>query len=163
MARNVERERKFLVTGLPRGRWAREEIAQGYLAVEGKGGSEVRVRRVGKTYVITVKRGTGAEREEREVEVAAEVGRALWPLTEGRRLEKVRYRIPHGRETIEVDVYRGRLKGLVVAEVEFGSAAAMRRFEPPGWFGREVTGQKAYSNSVLATSPGMGGKGRRAR
>jgi adenylate cyclase len=53
---------------------------------------------------------------------------------------------------IELDVYRGRLRGLAVAEVEFPSAAAMKRFKPLPWFGREVTGRSAFSNSKLATS-----------
>jgi adenylate cyclase len=45
----------------------------------------------------------------------------LWRLTVGRRLEKTRYRIPLGRLTIELDVFHGKLRGLIVAEVEFAS------------------------------------------
>jgi CYTH domain-containing protein len=67
-------------------------------------------------------------------------------------LKKVRYKIPHEGLTIEVDVYRGKLRGLRIAEVEFASAAALRRFVPPAWFGKEVTGYKSFSNSELAAS-----------
>jgi len=51
---------------------------------------------------------------------------------------------------VELDVYRGLLEGLVVAEVEFESAEESRRFAPPTWFGDEVTNNKHYKNSSLA-------------
>jgi CYTH domain-containing protein len=38
-----------------------------------------------------------------------------------------------------------------VAEVEFPTLAACRRFKAPTWFGNEVTGVKRYSNVRLAT------------
>ena len=40
--------------------------------------------------------------------------------TEGRRLRKTRYDVPYGDHVIEVDIYAGSNKGLIVAEVEFG-------------------------------------------
>ena len=80
------------------------------------------------------------------------MARSLWPLTRGLRITKVRYEIPYGALTIELDVYRGAARGLAVAEVEFRTDRAVRRFVPPDWFGREVTGRKAYSNSQLAVT-----------
>ena len=50
----------------------------------------------------------------------------------------------------EVDVYGGTLAGLCVAEVEFASEADAASFDPPGWFGRELTGDPAWSNAALA-------------
>jgi adenylate cyclase len=65
---------------------------------------------------------------EEEMEIDAERFTRLWPLTEGRRLEKTRYLIPgSGDLTIELDVYSGGLRGLMVAEVEFGSEDAATR------------------------------------
>ncbi len=76
---------------------------------------------------------------------------ALWALTEGKRLRKTRYDIPwHGGRTVELDVYAGRLEGLWVAEVEFDDEASARAFEPPEFFGREITGDPAYRNEKLA-------------
>jgi CYTH domain-containing protein len=74
----------------------------------------------------------------------------LWPATAGRRLHKVRYEVPWKNVTIEVDVYHGSNHGLVVAEVEFPSQSSCRKFKPPAWFGREITGEKRYSNVKLA-------------
>jgi CYTH domain-containing protein len=42
----------------------------------------------------------------------------LWPLTEGRRIEKTRYELPHGDVTIELDEFGGDLEGLLLAEAE---------------------------------------------
>ena len=36
---------------------------------------------------------------------------------------------------IEIDIYRGRHAGLVVAEVEFPDTASCRRFKAPGGLG----------------------------
>ena len=78
----------------------------------------------------------------------------LWPLTDGRRIEKTRYELPHGDATIELDEFGGQLEGLLLAEVEFDSVEASERFDPPGWLGRDVTGDPAYSNRVLAERAG---------
>jgi adenylate cyclase len=147
-----EIERKFLVRRLPTSlkRSRRYMIAQGYLSAE-PGGRHVRLRKKGKVASLTFKVGRGNAREEREIRLSPKQFSALWPATRGRRLRKVRYEIPWKRHKIEVDIYRGENNGLVVAEVEFPSHAARRRFKPPGWFGREVTGEKRYSNLRLAT------------
>lgn len=36
-------------------------------------------------------------------------------------------------------------------EIEFDEAADYNHFHPPVWFGKEVTGQREYSNSFLST------------
>jgi CYTH domain-containing protein len=71
-------------------------------------------------------------------------------LTEGRRAFKVRYKVRCGKRTVEVDVYRGPLEGLVTAEVEFPDEESAREFRPPDWLGREVTGDERYKNESLA-------------
>jgi adenylate cyclase len=63
----------------------------------------------------------------------------------------VRYEFPWKKFVIEIDIYRGEHAGLVVAEVEFPNHSSRKKFKPPGWFGREVTGNKRYSNLRLAT------------
>ena len=148
---NREIERKFLVKQLQEKLKRRRHypIAQGYLASE-PGGRHVRLRKKGKTASLTFKVGRGAHREEREVKLSPKQFAALWPGTAGRRLRKLRYEIPWRNLMIEIDVYRGKHSGLVVAEVEFPDLATCREFKPPRWFGREVTSQKRYSNVRLA-------------
>ncbi len=147
-----EIERKFLLKQLPeRLKQARRcVIAQGYLAAE-PGGRHVRLRKKGKTASLTFKVGRSAHREEREIKLSPKQFAALWPATVGRRLYKLRYEMPWKNFLIEIDIYRRKHKGLVVAEVEFPNRTACRKFKAPAWFGREVTGNKRYSNVRLAT------------
>ena len=153
-----EIERKFLVPVLPAGLLAAhpaEPFVQGYLTAGEEGApAEVRVRRRGdRAAVLTVKSaGGGVSRVEVELPLTTEDFAALWPLTAGRRLEKTRHRVPGPAPglVIEVDVYAGTLAGLVVAEVEFPDLAAAARFQPPPWFGREVTDDAAFRNAALA-------------
>ena len=148
---NREIERKFLVKSLPDNfKQARHFIIdQGYLATE-SAGRQVRLRKAGSAVSLTFKVGRSSHREEREIKLSPKQFAALWPGTAGRRLRKVRYEIPWNNVMIEIDIYRGRHAGLVVAEVEFPDIANCRRFKAPSWFGREVTGTKRYSNVRLA-------------
>jgi adenylate cyclase len=148
----VEIERKFLVGANPPEQEQSQStrIEQGYIAIEDDG-TEVRIRRRDGAAVLTVKSGRGRSRLEEEIAIDAERFARLWPLTEGRRLEKTRYLIPAGAGlTIELDVYSGALAGLMVAEVEFGSEEAGDAFEPPEWFGSEVTDDVRFKNQTLA-------------
>jgi adenylate cyclase len=148
----VEIERKFLVGANPPvlEQSRSKRIEQGYIAIEADG-TEVRVRRRDGAAVLTVKSGGGRSRVEEEIAIDAERFARLWPLTEGRRLEKTRYLIPaEAGLTIELDVYSGALAGLMVAEVEFDSEEAGDAFEPPAWFGSEVTDDVRFKNQTLA-------------
>jgi adenylate cyclase len=155
----VEIERKFLVEQVPDelSRYPSDEIEQGYLAVTDEG-TEVRLRRYGTQMFITIKGGGDEARVEEEIELDPRRFDSLWPLTEGRRLGKRRYRIPAGGDlTIELDVYEGRLAGLVTAEVEFDSTRAAAAFEPPPWLRHEITDDPRYKNKRLATADGPPG------
>jgi len=147
MAREIER--KFLVDRMPEeiARVPEEEVAQGYLAT---GDDEVRVRRRGGAHVLTVKQGSGLSRAEVEVPLPAAAFEELWPLTEGRRVEKTRRVVGIDGHKVEVDVYRGPLSGLVTAEVEFDDDHVAGGFSPPSWMSRELTGDRRYSNQRLA-------------
>ena len=128
----IEIERKFLVAEPPDDldRWPSTAIEQGYLAIAADG-TEVRIRRRAGAATLTVKSGASRTRVEEELDIQPERFERLWPLTEGRRIEKTRYEIDADGRTIELDVYAGALKGLVVAEVEFDSEDAADAFAPP--------------------------------
>jgi len=146
----IEIERKFLLKSLPgeishlRG----TEIKQGYLA-HGET-REIRVRIYGNRHFLTVKDGTGLKRREVEIPIDRAQFDALWPLTEGCRIEKTRSRLRHGDHTLEIDRYTGSLAPLVMAEVEFRSAGEAGLFRKPAYFGEEVTGKLEYHNAFLA-------------
>ena len=145
----MEIERKFLVPDPPPLEGTRSDpVEQGYLSLGPEG--EVRLRRRGNALLLTVKRGAGLVRDEQEVELSPEQFEALWPLTEGRRLRKRRHLVEHDGHEVELDVYEGELDSLAVAEVEFSDEAKAESFQPPPWFGEEVTGDHEYKNESLA-------------
>jgi len=149
-----EVERKFLLRRFPSLAGlvvTPQRVEQGYLP-----GSRLveRVRRVrdaaGERYYRTVKLGSGISRLEVEEPCDPGVFRVLWRLTRGRRVSKVRYRVPHEGLVWEIDRFRGR--PLVLAEVELPFAEAEVALPP--WLeavlDREVTGDPAYVNLNLA-------------
>ncbi len=147
----TEVERRFLVpTDVEVSASSSErQLMQGYLAVDGS--VSVRLRRSDDTWVLCVKGGHGLIRTEVERDVSDAEADAMWPLTEGRRISKVRRRIGlAGGLTAELDEFGDELAGLRIVEVEFDSAHDAERFEPPSWFGTEVTDDSRWSNSNLA-------------
>ncbi len=151
MSCGSEIERKFLVAEVPADLAAHpaEPIEQGYVAIDRA--VETRLRRRAGRALLTVKSGAGRVRVEEEFEIDDRRFESLWPLTEGRRVTKTRYEIPGpGGLTIELDRYTGDLDGLYLVEVEFESEAASDEFDPPAWFGPEVTDDHRYANRALA-------------
>jgi CYTH domain-containing protein len=148
-----EIERRFLIgdpKSVSRHASSSERIEQGYVAIDSNG-THVRVRKLGEQTVLTAKQGSGRDRFEAELEIDGSDFEDLWPLTEGRRIAKRRHYGDAGDGAeFEADVFDGPLRGLVVVEVEFDSADESERFQPPDWFGREVTDDERYSNVKLA-------------
>jgi CYTH domain-containing protein len=153
MPSTTEVERKFLLPRVPRDLASRnpETIRQGYIAVH-PDGTEVRVRDESRRRFTLTAKGVGdLARAEVSIAITRDEFDRLWRLTAGRRLEKTRFRIPTGKLAIEVDVYGGHLRGLQIAEVEFPTDEEAGAFEPPEWFGHEVTGDRRYKNQALAS------------
>lgn len=148
---SCEIERKFLVKTLPDNlaHIKYEKILQGYLTIKNRD-FEVRFRKKGTKYFQTIKRGTGLNREEVEIELSKEQFVTLWPLTEKHRIVKCRYKIPHGQYVIELDIYNDKFKGMIAAEVEFPSEREAGEFQPPDWLGREITEEVSLQNNNLA-------------
>jgi CYTH domain-containing protein len=150
MAREIER--KLLVEQLPDDldAWSAQRLEQGYLAIADA--AEIRIRRAnGGEAWLTVKSAPGLSRVEEELTLDPGAFERLWPLTDGRRLVKVRHTRQDAPGVIfELDVYEGALAGLVTLEVEFTSEEDARAWAPPPWAGHDVTGDKAYANQTLA-------------
>jgi CYTH domain-containing protein len=149
----MEIERKFVLSEMPDEGvlGVGEPLRQGYVAEEGD--VAVRVRIAQQAATLTIKAGGGLARSEVEVPISSDDAEELWAHTAGRRIEKTRHRVAvggGGDRVADVDVYAGELSGLCTAEVEFDSEDDAAAFVPPGWFGREVTGERGWSNSALA-------------
>lgn len=142
-----EIERKFLIDSIPFDleKYEYLEIIQAYIAVDTTG-TEVRIRKIGKKYLQTVKSKGDLIRNEYEFEISKEQFDNLWLFTEGKRLKKNRYFIDIEQHTITIDVYDDSLNGLKVAETEFKNKEEAEAFISPKWFGKEVTSDNRYKN-----------------
>ena len=148
MAKEIER--KFLVKNLPSELTSFQnfELLQGY--IPHTEAVEERVRMEGSRYFHTFKSKDKKNRDESNEEIDAFQFEMLWPLTTAR-LEKTRFNIPCLDRKIELDIYYGRLTGLVTAEIEFDTVEQAANFVPPDWFGEEVTEDDRYKNRNLAS------------
>jgi len=147
----MEIERKFVLGRVPDDMIAGcrgEQIRQGYLLHDEN--SELRIRQRDDHYWMTVKQGTGLSRFEQECEIPETQFNMLWPLTEGRRIEKTRYSVPVGEHLFEIDLFSGALSRLIVLEIEFPDVETSQLFTQPDFIAREVTEDRSYKNAVLA-------------
>lgn len=149
-----EIERKFLVesTDFIKESTINNRIVQGYLNSNPE--RTVRVRIKGNKGYLTIKgkgNESGTSRFEWEKEITLFEAEALLQLCESGIIDKIRYEIPLGKHTFEVDVFSGENQGLIIAEVELSSENEI--FEQPKWLGKEVTGDKKYYNSYLSEHP----------
>ena len=73
------------------------------------------------------------------------------PFRGSRTIQKYRCVIPiQNGLKVEVDVFEGWLKGLIIAEVEFKNSKQAEEFKMPSWFCEPVE-NKAFSNRALST------------
>lgn len=144
----MEIERKFLIPKLPAKleQYPHAPIWQAYLCTS----PAVRIRRMGEDLILTMKGKGVLAHEEYELPLTKESFAHLAAKTDGSPVIKTRYRIPLPPYTVELDVFEGIHKGLILAEVEFPTVEEAEAFTPPDWFGEEVTYDRRYRNTYLA-------------
>ena len=147
----LEIERKYLLSALPN--FSRPidtlDIDQGYLP----GVARLRHQRSSngtEKFFRTVKEGVGLQRTEIEDEIDRAEFQRLWPETEGRRVRKRRYVVPHGEDRWEIDEFLDR--ELFLAELEFDDPR--HDVVIPDWLRavlvRDVTDEPQFTNRSLA-------------
>ena len=145
----VEIERKYLVhktvfkyidTVTP------VHITQAYLVNEKS--KSVRVRMMNDMAFLTIKSDMkNLTRSEYEYEIPVKEALSLIEVFDLKVLMKLRYRIEYHLKTWEIDVFEGKLEGLVIAEIELEKED--EKFEIPEWVGQEVTFDPTYLNANL--------------
>jgi adenylate cyclase len=156
----IEIERKFLMSSgelnllvelAPS--WRSTSLTRGYLSTEVDMGVIIVNHRSGiardSFAMLTHKVGTGLSRKETEVHIPIPFARDLLSIAKGI-VRKVRHDFTFKGVHLEVDVFEARHTGLIIAEVEFASIEEANSWEPPLFFGREVTNSHQYSNHKLA-------------
>ncbi len=147
-----EIERKFLVKN---DSWKAEAyksitIKQGYL--NSNPDRTVRVRITNEKAYLTIKsKSQGISRQEFEYEIPLDEAKELINLCEKPLIEKTRHKVKQGIHTWEVDVFDGKNKGLIIAEIELSDEE--ESFDKPNWIGKEVSDDNRYFNSNLIAKP----------
>lgn len=145
----MEIERKFLIKEMPDDLtpYVCHVIEQGYLCTE----PVVRIRRQDDAYILTYKGNGMLCREEYNLPLTKEAYEHLKPKTDGNLIAKKRYVIPLGNGlNIELDIFDAPFAPLILAEVEFPDEESANAFQPPAWFGEDVTYDGRYHNSYLS-------------
>lgn len=156
MAKEIER--KFLVRD---DAWksnvtSETRIRQAYICAESDRSVRIRTKN-DETAQVTLKFGSNLlVRDEFEYPIPIDDAREMIGIADGHVIDKTRYTVDFAGFTWEIDVFAGHHRGLVIAEVEMQSETDDPKL--PAWLGREVTGDKRYSNQSLATQrsrPGL--------
>ena len=147
----IEKERKFKVKSEKFIFLSHKviNIKQGYLSKDNN--LAIRIRISDKKAHLCIKGPTcksGISRFEFEKEISLIEGIKLLKLCLPRIIFKKRYLIEYKKQLIEVDVFEGFLKGLILAEIELNSKS--QKIYLPDWVGKEVTGVKTFYNSHLS-------------
>jgi adenylate cyclase len=148
----IELERTFLVKNIPEGmdKCPKREIADIYYPKTAKH-PVLRLRKDGDRYILTKKHPVGEDKsvqKEQTVELTNEEFEALSRL-EGKHLEKVRYESDYKGRKVEIDVFKGALEGLVLADFEFSSQEERDTFKMPDFCLVEVTHEEFIAGGML--------------
>ena len=145
----MEIERKFLVD---KRLWEKVEkpegkkIIQAYLTNEVE--KSIRIRVKGEKAYVTIKgKQVGISRPEFEYEIPVSDAMEMIYLFADKVIEKTRYEILVGQFIWEIDVFHGKLEGLILAEIELSNENEV--FENPEWITTEVSTDPFYLNANL--------------
>ena len=146
---SLEIERKFIVqkcVDFENLSTKKYEISQGYLSSDPD--MTIRLRIKNEKAFLTIKtRNEGPIRKEWEYELPVDDAREIFNNTKIPLLTKVRYEIPYENHIWEIDVFKGELEGLILAEIEL--SCVNETFSVPDFIGEEVTDDARYYNSNL--------------
>jgi CYTH domain-containing protein len=156
----LERELTFLVEKLPEDllKFPSKIVADNYFPRDAKH-PILRLRQNGAKYEITKKQpadstdGGKTGDSSRQIEQTIPLTRAEYDFLnqlDGKRLIKRRFFYKIGDLTAEIGVHLGDLTGLVLADFEFDSEAAMRDFVKPDWCGADVSQEIITAGGILA-------------
>lgn len=158
---SLEIERKFLLSKYPQSLFETGElqpiseqfIDQTYVAISTD--EELRVRKIinaaddAHTYTHTFKQGTGLVRKEIEYEISEELYYQLIHQLQLKPLCKKRItaRWTVNNIIVEIDIYEDL--SFIVLEVEFDSEQEANSFNPPEWFGTDISFNREYGNKSV--------------
>ncbi|MBI2032133.1 MAG: hypothetical protein HYT09_00630, partial [Candidatus Levybacteria bacterium] len=112
----------------------------------------LRIRRRGSIFEITKKdqvlKGDFSRHIETTIKLTKEEFDELEVL-KGKRTLKIRYFYEEKGVSFEVDIFKGKLKGLILVDIEFKNTKEMKNFTPPSWLLVEVTQEEFLAGGML--------------
>jgi adenylate cyclase len=147
--KNIEIERKFLVSSIAGVEFENsQEITQAYLLSSNEKSLRVRIKK--DRALLTYKESLSTvSNYEFEYEIPMTDARAMIAnLNLEGMVEKVRHTLTVDGKLWEIDEFKGKNSGLILAEIELNSEE--ESYTKPDFIGKEVTGDKSYLNVNLA-------------
>jgi CYTH domain-containing protein len=153
----VERERRYLLAGLPEGLKLQDphaQITDNYIT-----GTRLRLRKsrwVPKnewTLKLTQKHTPAPPDFSRTLITSFYLNESEYEVLsifEGNELRKNRYPFEHAGRKYSVDVFLGALHGLILAETDFDNDEEMEDFPQPSFASRDVTRDELFTGGHLA-------------
>lgn len=144
----LEIERKYLLESTD---WKSEiiqsvtKIKQAYLFEDSYKSVRIRIR--AEKAFLTIKMGQGITRNEFEYKIPVSDAEEMIGKAALICLEKERYVVQYKGSDWEIDVFKGKYEGLVLAEIEL--ADENDEIDLPLWIGKEVTNDPSYLNVNL--------------
>ncbi len=122
-------------------------IKQGYISTTQEHTFRVRIAD-NKSYLTLKGRTATFSHPEYEYEIPLSDAEEIFNIfCKGKSLEKIRHIVEYEGHIFEIDEFKGKLSGLIFAEVELKSED--EEIDLPDWIGLEVTGDPNYYNSNL--------------
>ena len=150
-----ERERRFVLAGVPPGATGERRIVDRYLA-----GTRLRLRQVGQGPDAVRKLGQKVRPDEVDPRVllhttmylAPAEFEALTALPAAVLVKRRSWLVLPGDRRLAIDAFDGELRGLALAEIELGDETDAAGFEPPEWVLAEVTTDERFTGGRLAVT-----------
>jgi len=154
MSQEIEIEKTYLAKFLPKGlnKCESRKMLDIYLPKHSKH-AKLRVRQSGTNYVITkksaVSKNNASTHLEESISITFEEFKAFSRIS-ANRISKTRYFYPYQNKIAEIDIFSGKLKGLVLIDFEFKSQKDLENFVMPDFCLADVTEEEVIAGGVLS-------------
>ncbi|EKE14181.1 MAG: hypothetical protein ACD_12C00637G0002 [uncultured bacterium] len=154
MSREIEIEKTYLASFLPKDikKCEFKEMLDIYIPKHSRH-AKLRIRKSGPTHVITKKtvisKNNCSTQLEEHINITEDEFKSFMKIG-GNRVSKTRFYYPYKGQTAEIDVFSGKLKGLVLIDFEFKNHEELDNFIMPDFCLADVTEEEAIAGGVLS-------------
>lgn len=146
----IELEKTYLAKFIPKELENEKEMIDTYIPKD-KRHPILRIRKNGDKFEITKKypvEDDASKQKEHTIPLTKEEFEEVVKL-DGKRVEKIRYDYYYNGKKAEIDVFQGKLKGLVLVDFEFDSEEEKENFEMPDFCLADVSNEEFLAGGML--------------